>query len=191
MRIIAGEAGGRKILAPEGKGTRPTLDRVRENLFNMIQYKVPGSRVLDLFAGSGALSLEALSRGAEEAVLNDHDRKASLIEIRNIESLGYSDRSTVLTLRWQDAVRKLTADGRKFSLVFLDPPYAIHDLRDVFSCLVPLLSPDALVVLEHESRERPVVGDAFECVREKEWGYCAASLYRLKSFREEEEESRL
>ena len=76
MRIIAGEARGRIIDAPAGLHTRPTLDRVRENLFNMIQNSIPGSRVLDLFAGSGALSLEALSRGASYAVLNDIDRNA-------------------------------------------------------------------------------------------------------------------
>ena len=90
MRIIAGEARGRQIIAPEGRNTRPTLDRVRENIFNMLQAEVPGSRVLDLFAGSGALSLEAISRGAESAVLVDSDRKAHMVQKRNIETLKYT-----------------------------------------------------------------------------------------------------
>ena len=79
MRIIAGDARGRRIEAPEGRDTRPTLDRVRENLFNMLQGEIAGSRVLDLFAGSGALSFEALSRGAETACLADHDRKSAVL----------------------------------------------------------------------------------------------------------------
>ena len=87
MRIIAGESRGRKIEAPAGMHTRSTLDRVRENMFNMIQPYVPGSMVLDLFAGSGALSLEALSRGAASAVLVDSDRRASQVQSKNIENL--------------------------------------------------------------------------------------------------------
>ena len=83
MRIIAGEAGGRRIEAPTGKNTRPTLDRIRENIFNMIQSETAGRKILDLFAGSGALSLEALSRGASFAVLVDCDRKANAVQRKN------------------------------------------------------------------------------------------------------------
>ena len=89
LRIIAGTARGRKLEAPQGRDTRPTLDRVRENLFNMLQGKCMDARVLDLFAGSGALSLEALSRGAAFAVLADRDREASRIQRQNLENLGF------------------------------------------------------------------------------------------------------
>ena len=95
MRIIAGTARGRKIDAPEGIHTRPTLDRVRENLFNILQNRTRDSRVLDLFAGSGALSLEALSRGAAHAVLVDSDRNASRVQRKNLEQLGMDDRAEV------------------------------------------------------------------------------------------------
>ena len=84
MRIVAGTARSRTILTPEGRDTRPTLDRVRENLFNILQWQCAGARVLDLFAGSGALALEALSRGASEAVLSDHDARAVRVEKQNV-----------------------------------------------------------------------------------------------------------
>ena len=85
MRIIAGEARGRRIDAPEGRNTRPTLDRIRENMFNILQNEIPGSHVLDLFAGSGALSFESLSRGASDAVLVDSDRKANAVQKQSMK----------------------------------------------------------------------------------------------------------
>ena len=96
MRIIAGTARGRRIEAPEGRNTRPTLDRVRENLFNILQMSIRDSRVLDLFAGSGALSIEALSRGAESATLVDSDRNANRIQKKNLEALGFAGQAEVL-----------------------------------------------------------------------------------------------
>ena len=176
MRIIAGEAGGRRIEAPSGVNTRPTLDRVRENLFNMLQQEVYGACVLDLFAGSGALSLEALSRGSREAVLVDHDRRASACEKKNISSLGYTDRTTVLLSDWRNALRTLAAGGKRFDLVFLDPPYAMTDLREVFRELSAVLAPEALIVLEHEAGERPETGDGYVCERERKWGFCGVSF---------------
>ena len=140
MRIIAGTARGRKIEAPEGKNTRPTLDRVRENLFNILQMKIRGSRVLDLFAGSGALSIEALSRGAESATLVDSDRNANRIQKKNLESLGFAGQAEVMLRDWKQAAAELIRDGRQYDLVFLDPPYRMTDLRDVFTTLEKLLA---------------------------------------------------
>ena len=101
MRIISGTARNRRIEAPEGRNTRPTLDRVRENLFNILQMKTPSSVVLDLFAGSGALSLEALSRGASFAVMCDSDRNASRVERKNTEALGFSERAEIFCCDWK------------------------------------------------------------------------------------------
>ncbi len=181
MRIVAGEARGRTIQAPPGDYTRPTLDRVRENLFNMLQAHTPGSRVLDLFAGSGALSLEALSRGADYAVLVDRDRAASSVQRKNIESLGYREKTRVLLCDWRQALRKLGEEGNRFDLVLLDPPYALEDqeLREVFAGLVPLLLPEALVVLEHASGRSFDPGAAFLAERERAWGYCGVTFYTL------------
>ena len=181
MRIIAGEARGRIIEAPAGLHTRPTLDRVRENLFNMIQNDVPGSRVLDLFAGSGALSLEALSRGASYAVLADIDRNACTVQKRNISSLRYEDRTRQFRCDWLNAVHQLQEEREKFDLVFLDPPYAMLDLQDVFFSLIPLIRPDSLIILEHESGKEPIAADGFSCVKKRAWGFCAVTIYQFLS----------
>ena len=180
MRIIAGTARGRKIEAPEGKNTRPTLDRVRENLFNILQMNIRGSRVLDLFAGSGALSLEALSRGAESATMVDSDRNANRMQRKNLESLGFAGQAEVVMRDWKQAVRELTREGRRYDLVFLDPPYRMTDLHEVFSALEGLLEEDGLVILEHEAKAEISAGDAFSETDRRQWGYCGVSFYRLR-----------
>lgn len=178
MRIISGEARGRLIEAPAGLHTRPTLDRVRENMFNMIQYDVPESRVLDLFAGSGALSLEALSRGAVFAVMVDIDRSACAVQKKNIDTLHYSERTRQIRCDWQSAVGRLIQEGEPFDLVFLDPPYSMLDLRDVFDSMVPIITPDTLVVLEHEAGKEPMVPERFVPEKKRSWGFCAVTIYR-------------
>ena len=178
MRIIAGDARGRRIEAPDGRDTRPTLDRVRENLFNMLQGEIAGSRVLDLFAGSGALSFEALSRGAETAWLADHDRKAIAVEKKNAQALGYSERVKTFQGDWRKALEETENAGMLFDLVFLDPPYAMLDLREVFAELIPVLGENALIVLEHEAGKKPETGEGFECFRERNWGFCGVSFFR-------------
>ena len=179
MRIIAGEARGRRIDAPSGKNTRPTLDRIRENLFNMIQQDVPDSRVLDLFAGSGALSLEALSRGASFAVMADHDRNACSTIRSNIQKLDYGERTSLLFCDWRQAVDKLRREQERFDIVFLDPPYAMNQTGDVFHSLLPLVDADSLIILEHEAGKAAGASPEFRCVKQKSWGYCAVSLFRV------------
>lgn len=185
MRIIAGEARGRIILSPPGTNTRPTLDRVRENEFNMLQGLVRDSHVLDLFAGSGALSFEALSRGASSAVLVDHDRQAHEVEKRNCATLGYEDKATIIRLDWYKALQMLIAEGRRFDLVFLDPPYDLDCIPDIFSSLIPLLASDSIIVLEHEGKKHIMDPEEFVCVRSRTWGYCGISIFRLKASKEE------
>ena len=181
MRIIAGEARGRKIETPTGNNTRPTLDRVRENLFNMIQTETAGRAVLDLFAGSGALSLEAVSRGAVSAVLVDNDYHASKVQLRNIESLGYSDRMKVLTCDWRTAVRQLCREQQSFGLVFLDPPYRMTELQEVFEELRPLVTRETLIILEHEAGKEPTVSECFSPIKKRAWGFCAVTIYQKTS----------
>ena len=180
MRIIAGEARGRVIEAPAGKHTRPTLDRVRENLVNMIQSDVPGSRVLDLFAGSGALSLEALSRGASFATLADNDRNASETQRKNITLLRYQERTRQFRCDWRTAWAELKKEKEVFDLVFLDPPYSTQELMDVFLSIVPVTAPDTLIILEHEAGRKPDVPEQFTVVRDRSWGFCAVTIYQLK-----------
>ena len=117
MRIVAGSHKGARIFAPKGRGTRPTSDRVREALFQIVG-SVEGMRVLDLFAGSGALGLEALSRGATTAVFVESDRDAVRTIERNVEKLGLAGASIVRS----DALSFLAADGGRYDVVFVDPP---------------------------------------------------------------------
>lgn len=180
MRIIAGTARSRIIEAPPGKDTRPTLDRVRENLFNMLQTGIRDARVLDLFAGSGALSFEAISRGALYAVLCDHDRNANRIEISNAQKLDFTSRTRIMLCDWTAAVRKLQSEAECFDMIFLDPPYVMTDMTEVMEQLESLLDKDGIVILEHEAKTVPVVPESFETVKERSWGYCGVSIYRLK-----------
>jgi 16S rRNA (guanine(966)-N(2))-methyltransferase RsmD len=180
MRIIAGEARGRRIEAPAGRDTRPTLDRVRENLFNMLQGEIEGRKILDLFAGSGALSFEALSRGAESACLADHDRKAIAAERRNAEALGYQDRIRIFPTDWRKALKELEKDGACFDIVFLDPPYAMLALGEVFSELRSVIDRDTLIILEHEAGKTPETGEGFVRVKQRSWGFCGVTIYRME-----------
>jgi len=149
MRIVAGEKGGRRISAPRGAVTRPTSDRVREALFSILG-DVAGADVLDAFAGSGALGLEALSRGAERAIFWETSNPALRALQDNIEALGYGDRATVSR---RDARRQLAADdaaGRRYNLILLDPPYRmLPALQRHFALHIPrLLAPGGLAVVE-------------------------------------------
>ena len=176
MRIIAGSARNRRIEAPEGKHTRPTLDRVRENLFNILQTRIYSSDVLDLFAGSGALSLEALSRGARSAVMCDIDRNANRVERMNTESLGFTDRTEIYCCDWHTALKKLQDRQMQFDLVFLDPPYVMTDLRAVLDRLYPCVRNDGLVIVEHEAGKAVITGERFKVCDERRWGFCGMTF---------------
>lgn len=179
MRIIAGSARGRTFDAPEGRDTRPTLDRVRENVFNILQMKVRGAKVLDLFSGSGAMAFEAISRGAAEAVLVDIDRAANAVQRKNAEKLRMNDTVRILNCDWQMAVRQFAAQGERFDVVFLDPPYAMHDMTPVMTALRPLLNEDAVILLEHEAKTFPSTPDGFDLYDSRKYGIAGVSFFRL------------
>jgi 16S rRNA (guanine966-N2)-methyltransferase len=146
VRIIAGTHRGQHIAAPKGRETRPTSDRVRENAFNLIG-PVDGAEVLDLFAGSGAMGLEALSRGAAHATFVEKDRDACRVIDANLDKLGL--KAIVLPM---DAVRALEQKRGRFDLVLCDPPYD-YDGRRLVPHLEGLLTDDGLLVWESSSRE--------------------------------------
>lgn len=179
MRIIAGSARGRTFEAPQGRETRPTLDRVRENVFNILQMKIRGAKVLDLFSGSGAMAFEAISRGAQEAVLVDCDRAANAVQRQNAEKLRMQAQCRIMHCDWQTAVRQLTAQGEKFGAVFLDPPYAMHDMTAVMTALRPLLAEDAVILLEHEAKTFPATPDGFDLYDSRKYGVAGVSFFRL------------
>lgn len=183
MRIIAGSARGRTFDAPQGRDTRPTLDRVRENVFNILQMKVRDAKVLDLFSGSGAMAFEAISRGAAEAVLVDIDRAANAVQRQNAAKLRMEGQCRILQCDWQMAIRQLTATGERFQVIFLDPPYAMHDMVPVMEALRPLLAEDAVILLEHEAKVFPATPDGFELYDSRKYGIAGVSFFRL--YREE------
>jgi 16S rRNA (guanine966-N2)-methyltransferase len=152
MRIIAGSRRGARIFAPKGSDTRPTGDRVREAAFNLIG-PVDDASVLDLFAGSGAMGLEALSRGAATATFVESDREACRAIERNLDKLGLSG-ATVLC---RDAYQALAASSRTYDLVLCDPPYGFDGLDRLAPYLAKALASDGVLVYETSAREEPDV----------------------------------
>lgn len=152
MRIIAGAARGRRLVVPRGETVRPTADRVREALFASLAPLLPGASVLDVFAGSGALGLEACSRGAARVTFIERERRALDALRRNIEAVGL-DATTVIAADASRSLRDGALAGAPFDLVLLDPPYALgeDEVAALLCDLVSLLAPDATVVLERSA----------------------------------------
>ena len=186
MRVIAGSYRSRILKSLKGLALRPTSDRLRETLFNVLGPEVAGSRFLDLFAGTGAIGIEALSRGAAEAVFVENHAPAAALIRRNLESLGIRNGATVLAV---DALRGMAMlAGREkpkisgFNYIFLDPPYAAaNQYARVLESLGSrnLLAPGGVVIAEHRrSFELPEEAGAFECYRVLEQGDAALSFYR-------------
>jgi 16S rRNA (guanine966-N2)-methyltransferase len=173
-RIVAGEYGGRQIKTPPGDGTRPTTDRVREAMFSSLQSELggfDGIRVLDLFAGSGALGLEALSRGAESADFVESDTRVAGVIKRNVADLGVSS-AKVLRTTVERFVR--VPPPEPYDLLFLDPPYALD--TDEVSALVAALNvptwrtPDSVIVVERSTRDPFTWPEGVEGLRDKAYG---------------------
>ena len=147
MRIISGTAKGTKLETLEGINTRPTLDRVKEALFNIIQTNIIDANILDLFAGSGALGLESLSRGANKAVFCDKSYEAIKIIKRNIEKTKFEDRSTVINKDYKECINRLV---EKFDIIFIDPPYKQGLVKDAVEKILDknILSEDGIIIIE-------------------------------------------
>jgi 16S rRNA (guanine966-N2)-methyltransferase len=182
MRIIAGRFRSRKLKTPEGMEVRPTSDRLRETLFNILAPQIEGARFLDLFAGTGAVGLEALSRGAREAVLVEANKRAARTIRDNISLLDIADVTLVVE---QEAAKALRTLNGQFELVFLDPPYSLHGQYD--QCLKglaasALLTPESIVIAEHDKRFTPAecYGD-LQCYRRLLQGDAGLSFYRATS----------
>ncbi len=179
VRIIAGTARGRKLETLDGLETRPTLDRVKEAFFGSLQFRIPYAEVLDLFAGSGSLGLEALSRGAKRVVLNDRNPDCVGIIRRNVDSLGFSEAARTMNLDYSAAISRLKTDGETFDLAFLDPPYREGLSEDAVRKLFEngLIRPGGVVVLEHAPELAPKdVPGVYRVKRTKRFGKCGYSL---------------
>jgi 16S rRNA (guanine966-N2)-methyltransferase len=170
MRVVGGDLRGRTLRAVPGRSTRPTADRVRQSLFDVLGQRCDGLRVLDLYAGTGALSLEALSRGGAHATLIEHDAKAAQTIERNARELGCADRCTLLR---DEVARALPRLAGPFDLVFSDPPYALRAAQDTLDALarLRLVAPQGRVVLERDRREgRPTLPEELELADERRYG---------------------
>jgi 16S rRNA (guanine966-N2)-methyltransferase len=184
LRIISGERRGRLIKTVSGNSTRPTTDRVKESLFNILMPKLPGSSVLDLFSGTGNLGLEALSRGCEEAVFVEKDPKALAVLRENCRSLDYQDNTAVIPLDVRRAIPALSTKGRTFDIVFMDPPYDRDLEAPVIEALdtYGLLKDDGIIVVEHLllDRQQDSIG-GFTRYDIRKYGSTALSLYRKEA----------
>lgn len=177
MRVIAGELGGQTLVAPRGWKLRPTSDRVREATFSALGERVAGARVLDLYAGTGALAIEALSRGAASAVLVDRDTRPAL---GNVERLGLRERAELVRAdvgRWLGQVSQAPNPG-SFELVFVDAPYRLADRveQELNTHLPRLLAPEGRAIVESGAR-RPLRVDSLARLRQRRYGAADVSIY--------------
>jgi len=170
LRVISGSARGKKLRTIEGRDIRPTLDRVKESIFNMIAFELPGAMVLDLFCGSGALGIEALSRGAEHVTFVDNNPAALEIARKNLVDTHLNERaSSVLS----DSLDFLKTTTKQFDIIFIDPPYESTLYQDVLAEITSrkLLKPGGQVVVELDKMITPAFSvNDFSEQREKYYG---------------------
>jgi 16S rRNA (guanine966-N2)-methyltransferase len=181
MRIVGGTARGRPLKTPQGADTtRPTADRVRQTIFNVLGQTCDGLRVLDLFAGTGALGLEAVSRGAVQAVLVDSGREAVGLCRENSKAFGFDSRVEVLAQPVMKALEALTARKAQFELVFSDPPYAARAGVEVLTALEAIVVEGGVAVIEHEAAEAlPERVGRWHREDERTFGATVVSIFRL------------
>lgn len=177
MRIISGTRRGQKLMEFEGMSIRPTTDRVRESIFNLIQGYIFDSKVLDLFGGSGALSFESLSRGAESAVIVDMDQRSIKVIKENAERLRFLDKVAILNKSAEDYLKSAT---EKFHIVFLDPPYNKGFIKPVIESIVEknILEDDGIIVLESDHIDEHGEFDGLSIVKQKRYGRTFVTIYQ-------------
>jgi len=176
MRVITGTAKGRKLKTLEGENVRPTIERVKEAIFSIIQFEIEGRRILDLFAGSGQLGIEALSRSAASAVFIDADKSAVAIVKENLEATKLAEKAAVLQT---DAAAFLQTSELIFDIAFLDPPYATGLLQKVLPLAAAKIAPGGIILCESPFGEQmpKTIGD-LRLTRIYRYGKTAITTYR-------------
>lgn len=177
MRIISGCRRGHKLREFEGSDVRPTTDRVKESMFNLIQGYVPNAYVFDMFAGSGALSFEALSRGAAHAVLTDNDKRSVQLIRKNIDELRFNDLCTVVEKSSYDYAKTC---NKRFDIIFLDPPYNKGYIEPALEMISEynLLSENGIVVLESDNTDFKSEVDGLLVEKQKRYGRTFITIYK-------------
>lgn len=178
MRVVAGSKRGAVLLSPKGDETRPTTDRVKENIFNLIQFDVSEKEVLDLFSGSGAMGIEALSRGALFCTFVDSSKSAIDIIKKNVAKTGFQGQSETVNSSFDVF---LNNTSKKFSLVFLDPPYHKGYIDKATEILIKknLLKDDAVIVCETDYDEELLKNNTLSLIKEKHYGRVRVRIFRL------------
>lgn len=180
MRIISGKARGKKLKTPEGDHIRPTLDRVRENLYNMIGISIRGSVFLDLFSGTGAVGIEALSRGAEKVYFVDNDIKSYELTLYNIKSARLQEAAFVLKMDAQKALAQLESQGVKFDIIYLDPPYNKGIVQKILQQLgkYNIMQDEGTIIVETDrGEETPESIGEFYKIKEKNYAATKITFY--------------
>lgn len=178
MRIITGKARGKRLLTLEGRDVRPTTERIKESLFNIIQFDIEGRRFLDLFAGSGQVGLEAVSRGARCAVLVDSAKESIAVIQQNVKNTGLGEAVEVVQTTYDSYLRR---DEGKFDLAFLDPPYGTGLLQAALPMVASRMNPGGTVICEHPVDEAvPETASDFQKVRDYKYGKIMLTIYRHK-----------
>lgn len=183
MRIIAGKARGRKLIPPETIETRPTLDRVKEAMFSIIQNYIQDAVVLDVFAGTGSLGLEAASRGAKEVYLVDKSNTTYPLLEKNIENLKFKDFCFPLNIDSYDALKTLSKKGKVFDIIFIDPPYCKEMIPKAIEIIKEnnMLDKDGIIVTKIDSIEEIYEGyKDIQKVKSKKYGNTTVCLYKYE-----------
>lgn len=182
MKIISGTLKGRKINGHNIEGTRPTMDRVKESLFGMIQDNIKDSIVLDLFAGSGNLGIEAISNGAKLAYFIDNNPEVIKVLNQNISSLDIKSKSRVVLSDWKKALNNFSKENKKFDLIFIDPPYAYDVYEKILDKVntLNLLTEEGLLIMEHHNLNLPQEYDELALYKERNYGNKQINIYKYK-----------
>ena len=183
VRIIAGKARGRKLIPPATMETRPTLDRVKESMFSMIQNYIPDAVVVDVFAGTGSLGLEAASRGSKEVYLVDRSKDAFSLLKQNIENLKFEDTCYALNKDSYEALRYLSDRNKLFDVIFVDPPYCREMIPEAIKIIYDkkILSKDGIIVTKIDSIEEIYKGyEEISLIKSRKYGNTTICLYKYE-----------
>lgn len=167
-------------MAPEGMETRPTIDRIKETLFNMIAFDLPDCEFLDLFSGSGAIAIESLSRGAKKAVMVDQSEKAVACIRGNLEKTRLKEAAQVMNCSASQAIRRLGSQNQKFDIIFLDPPYALKEVDQILDEIVKedLLKEDGYIILERSTKSIVNLPQSLVLWKEKQYRITTLSFIK-------------
>ena len=183
LRVISGKARGLKLDTPKNQDVRPTTDRVKESLFNMINSYIMDSNILDLFAGTGSLGIECLSRGAKNCVFVDKSKDSINIVRSNVKKARVENESTILNVDFKDAVKRLSTQNQKFDVIFMDPPYYENMFIECLKSIdkFNLLDEDGIIVVEHDTKDKfpDNMGRLYKS-RDKKYGNTTLTFYKME-----------